>query len=115
MQSSLEKLLVEGPKVTRELQELRVTKRSEDGNIEVTVNAQGQLEALKLDARIYRKPNSKELADAILSLTKDATTEAREKSVVIAERIAPRESIERNMAGDIWGGYERIQDTLREV
>ena len=103
LQSSFEKMLVEGPKVAAEARAMTVTKKSKDGLVTVTVSARGELETLELDPRIYRRPDSRELAESIVELTQAATAEAKEAVIAIFEKIAPRTTVERHMNGDIEG------------
>ncbi|PRZ41762.1 DNA-binding protein YbaB [Antricoccus suffuscus] len=103
LQSSFEKMLVEGPKVAAAARAVSITKKSKDGLITVTVSARGELEKLELDPRIYRRPDSRELAESIVEVTQAAIAEAKEAVIEIFEKIAPRQTLERHMDGDIEG------------
>lgn len=67
------------------------TARSEDGMVEVTVGPRGQLVDLKLDPRIYRKPNSTELANKIVETTRRASEDAMNQGKQIVDQNTPAE------------------------
>jgi len=77
------------------------------------VNSRGELEKLVLDPRIYRRPDSRELAESIVEVTRAATAEAKEAVIEIFERIAPRATVERHMNGDIAGISENMRERMK--
>jgi DNA-binding protein YbaB len=63
-------------------QMLQVTAQawSPDRMVRVVVGPRGQLVELEIDPRVYRKPNSKALAAAILAAAREATEQAMSRS-----------------------------------
>src|SRR5262245_52256862 len=63
----------------RQLRQITATAKSDDGFISATVGPRGQLIKLDIDPRIYRRPDSKQLAAAITKTIQSATSEAMAK------------------------------------
>lgn len=71
------------------LDEVEGKAESDDGLVSVTVGARGELTALDLDPRIYRRPDSTALAESIVDTIAKARKDADEKGVAVADRIVP--------------------------
>lgn len=62
---------------------------SDDRLIKVTVGPRGQLTGLDLDPRLFRKPDSKALAAAILATARNAVEDAMHQTAEIVEGLIP--------------------------
>jgi len=60
----------------RDLNAITATGKSADGYVKATVGFRGQLLSLDLDPRIYRRPDSKGLAEAIVAAVRQAALDA---------------------------------------
>lgn len=76
--------------VQRELAGISETAESDDGLIGATVGARGELAELRLDPRIYRRPDSSALAEEILRAYRAARDAAQRKAFEISAGLLPR-------------------------
>ncbi|MGW0805480.1 YbaB/EbfC family nucleoid-associated protein [Nonomuraea sp. NPDC002799] len=72
-----------------ELSELSHTARSADGMVAVTVGLHGQVRAITLDPRVYRKLTPSHLADAIMDQIGKATSEVSDRMRTLVEPMLP--------------------------
>lgn len=108
LQGRFQKLVAEGPKLQDRARAVQVTEKSPDGLISATVGARGELIRLDLDPRIYRHPDSRELADTITDTIKAAGEKAKEQVVEVFETLVPREEMQQHMDGDMDSVLERM-------
>ncbi|MDQ4038113.1 MAG: YbaB/EbfC family nucleoid-associated protein [Actinomycetota bacterium] len=108
LQGRLQKLTTEGPEIHHRARAVQVTEKSPDGFISVTVGARGELIRLDLDPRIYRRPDSRQLADEITNAIKAAGAKAQEQVLDLFEPLIPREELQLHMDGDLEGVLERM-------
>lgn len=112
LQGRFEKLTTEGPKLQAQARAVQVTEKSQDGLISATVGARGELIRLDLDPRIYRRPDSRELADTITDTIKAAGVKAQERVLEVFEPLIPREEMQQHMDGDLEGVLERMSNQM---
>jgi len=112
LQGSFQKLVAEGPKLQERARTVQVTEKSPDGLISATVGSRGELIRLDLDPRIYRQPDSRELADTITDTIKAAGEKAQEQVLEVFEPLVPREDMQMHMDGNIEGMLERMTDQM---
>ncbi|MDQ3716272.1 MAG: YbaB/EbfC family nucleoid-associated protein [Actinomycetota bacterium] len=112
LQGRFEKLATEGPQLQERARAIQVTEKSSDGLIAATVGARGELIRLDLDPRIYRRPDSRELADTITETIKAAGAKAQEEVLEVFEPLVPREEMQLHMDGNIEGVLERMADQM---
>jgi DNA-binding protein YbaB len=60
----------------RDLAAITATGKSADGYVKATVGFRGQLVSLDLDPRIYRRPDTKALAESIVTAVRQAALDA---------------------------------------
>jgi DNA-binding protein YbaB len=65
--------------------------RSEDRLIRAVVGPRGQLVDLELDPRIFRSPDSKTLAAAILATVREAVEDSQRQSRELRDEIVPKD------------------------
>ena len=92
----------------RELGAVSVTATSPDGFVTATVGARGQLQRLKLDPRIYRRPDSAALAETITQTVQRAVAEAGRKVQDITDRRLPGADAGSYLRGDIAERFQRF-------
>ena len=92
----------------RELAALTATAKSPDGYVTATVGARGQLVRLQLDPRIYRRPDSQQLAASITDTVQKAAAEALERVKEVSQRYAPGADLPATMQGDLLKRLERF-------
>jgi DNA-binding protein YbaB len=66
--------------VQRELDDIRTEATSRDRLVTVTVDGRGRLLELEIDRSVFRSPNSRALADAVLDAVRRATDQAAEEA-----------------------------------
>jgi len=112
LKGRFEKLTTEGPKLQERARAVQVTEKSPNGLISATVGSRGELIRLDLDPRIYRQPDSRELADTITDTIKAAGVKAQEQVLEVFEPLVPREEMQLHMDGNVEGVLERMSDQM---
>ncbi|MFD1536960.1 YbaB/EbfC family nucleoid-associated protein [Nonomuraea guangzhouensis] len=83
---------------------VRVTGRSPDGLVTVTVGARGDLVRLDLDPRVFRRPDSGALAAVITETLHRAAAQAQEEVIAIFEPLIPPAQMRAQLQGDLDAG-----------
>ncbi len=112
LQNRFQELTTEGPKLQERARTIQVTEKSPDGLVSATVGSRGELIRLDLDPRIYRRPDSRELADTITDTIKAAGVKAQEEVLEVFEPLIPRDELQLHMDGNIEGVLERMTDQM---
>lgn len=112
LQARFEKMTREGPAIQQKAAEVRATEKSADGLISATVGPRGDLLKLELDPRIYRRPDSQELAETITETVKAAGVKASEQVLDLFAPIIPREDMQMHLDGNVDGVLDRISDKM---
>lgn len=112
LQGRFQKLATEGPELQKRARTVQVTAKSPDGLISATVGSRGELIRLDLDPRIYRHPDSRELADTITETIKAAGLKAQEEVLEVFEPLIPREELQMHIDGNMEGVLERMADQM---
>ncbi len=100
LQVKLHRLMDQGPELARQARAVQVTETSPDGLVSVTVGARGDLVRLDLDPRIYRRPDSRALADTITETVHRATAAAQEQVVQTFAGVADADQLRATVSGD---------------
>lgn len=108
LQASFERLVAEAPALHAKARAVEITEKSRDGLISVTVGARGDLIRLDIDPRIYRRPDSRALADAITDTIHLATAKAQDQVVELFEPLVPAEQMRVHLDGDLDGVLEQM-------
>jgi DNA-binding protein YbaB len=87
----LNKALANATQTRQEIVSVTGVAWSDDRLIKAVVGPRGQLIELEIDARVYRKPDSKQLAASILATVRAATEDATAKTKEIMDRAMPRD------------------------
>jgi len=108
LQARFDKLSTEAPAIQAQARAVQVTEKSPDGLISATVGARGELIRLDLDPRIYRRPDSRELADSITDTIKAAAAKAQDTVLDLFEPLVPRNEMAEHMSGNLEDVLERM-------
>ena len=100
LRSTAERLATEGPVLQQRARAVQVTETSRDGLVSVTVGSRGELLRLDIDPRVFRRPDSRALADSIADTIRSATTAAQERVLDVLEPLVPRTTMRRFLDGD---------------
>ncbi|WP_238015810.1 YbaB/EbfC family nucleoid-associated protein [Dactylosporangium sp. AC04546] len=108
LQRDVERLMTGLPELRRRAEELRVTHTSDDGLVTVTVDQRAQLVDVVFDPRIYRAPDSRGLAQALLGAVWAATAEAtRQVEDILTEYLPSGVKVRELLEEDIAAALER--------
>ncbi|GAA4329896.1 YbaB/EbfC family nucleoid-associated protein [Klenkia terrae] len=112
LQVKLHHLMDQGPELARQARAVQVTETSPDGLVSVTVGARGDLVRLDLDPRIYRRPDSRTLADTITETVHRATAAAQEQVVQTFAGVADADQLRATISGDDDALTEIVTDQM---
>lgn len=112
LQATFERLNAEAPKIHAKARELQITEKSRDGLISVTVGVRGDLIRLDIDPRIYRRPDSRALADTITETVQLAAAKAEERVIEMFAPLIPEEQIKMHIDGDLDGILEHMAQQM---
>lgn len=107
LRTQFEGLVERGPDLARQARGVTGSATSSDGLITATVDARGQLVQLDIDPRIYRRPDSRELADSIVETIKVAAGDAQEQVLDVFEPLVSKERMRSALTQD---GESVIED-----
>lgn len=101
LRSTFTKMTEQAPALHEKARTVQVTETSPDGLVTVTVGARGELVQLDIDPRVYRRPDSRQLADTIVETVQKAAARSQERVLEIFEPIVPREQMKAQLDGDL--------------
>jgi DNA-binding protein YbaB len=100
LQERLHRMMSEGPRLAEQARAVQATETSDDGLVSVTVGPRGELVRLDLDPRIYRRPDSRQLADTITATVQRATRAAEERVVQLLAPVVDSDQLRATLSGD---------------
>lgn len=112
LRADFQRMLTEGPQAAARARRITVTRRSRDGLVSVTVGPRGDLVTLDIDPRVFRRPDSRALADTIVETVQAAAAEAEQQVVETMSAVLPREAVEAQLSGDLEGYLEQMTDRM---
>lgn len=112
LMAEFERLRAGTADLQQKLQAIKVKAKSPDGYVSVTVGPRGQLLDLELDARIYRQPNSKELASTITATIQRAATEAANQVAELCTPFVPADEVKSHLNFDLDSLFRRTDSEL---
>lgn len=89
MLADLKRVTKELPDIQRKALEVTGTAWSDDRTVKAVVGPRGHLIELEIDPRVYRKPNSKELAATIVATVRKAIEESARQAQEIYDAALP--------------------------
>lgn len=96
----------------QKLRAVKGTATSSDGYVTATVGPRGQLLKLELDPRIYRRPNSRELASTITKTVQEATAKAQNAVEELCKPFVPDSQFQAHMNFDFNGIFQQLDSDL---
>ncbi|GIH14078.1 YbaB/EbfC family nucleoid-associated protein [Rugosimonospora africana] len=96
----------------QKLRQITATAKSDDGYVKATVGPRGQLIRLDLDPRIYRRPDSKQLAETITETIKRATADVMAQVSEACKPYIPEEELQAHLQFDVDGMRRRLDSEL---
>ncbi len=96
----------------RKLREITATARSDDGYVTAVVGPRGQLIRLDIDPRIYRRPDSKQLAATITATVHEAAAAAAATMAEVCRPYLPDEDLRAHLQFDVDGMRRRLDSEL---
>lgn len=100
LQDRLHQMMEQGPGLAERARAVQATETSDDGLVSVTVGPRGDLLRLDLDPRIYRRPDSRRLADTITETVHRAARAAQDRVVEVLAPIVDEDQLRATLAGD---------------
>lgn len=110
--AQFERMRSEYGTLQQKLRAVSATVKSEDGYVSATVGPRGQLIRLELDPRIYRRPNSRELATTITETIQKATAKAMESIEELCRPFVPDAQFQAHMNFDFDGIFRQLDSDL---
>jgi DNA-binding protein YbaB len=95
------RLQEELPAVHERARAFQLTEKSADGLISATVGARGDLVRLDIDPRVYRRPDSRALADSVTETVQRAAVKARAEVIQAFAPFVPAEQMKAYLEGDV--------------
>lgn len=112
LQATFERMSAEAPAIHAKARAVEITEKSRDGLITVTVGSRGELIRLDIDPRIYRRPDSRALADTITETIHLAVSKAQDRVVELFEPLIPAAQMRMHMDGDLEGVMEQMAQQI---
>jgi DNA-binding protein YbaB len=95
-----------------QLRSITATAKSDDGFITAVVGPRGQLVKLEIDPRIYRRPDSRQLATSIMKTIQAATADAMAKVAEVCKPYMPEADIQAHLQFDVDGMRHKLDSEL---
>ncbi|WP_432985975.1 YbaB/EbfC family nucleoid-associated protein [Dactylosporangium sp. CA-233914] len=96
----------------QQLQSITATAKSDDGFITAVVGPRGQLIRLDIDARVYRRPDSRQLASSIMKTIQAATQDAMQQVTEACKPYMPEADIQAHLSFDLEGMTHKLDSEL---
>ncbi|WP_214411983.1 YbaB/EbfC family nucleoid-associated protein [Sphaerisporangium fuscum] len=112
LRANFMRLQNEAPALHEKARAVQITETSKDGLISATVGPRGDLIRLDIDPRIYRHPDSRQLADSITSTVQKAAEKAQAKIIELFEPLIPAEQMKAHLDGDVESVLEQMTAQL---
>jgi len=112
LRETAEKLATDGPRLQAEAKAVHVTETSPNGLVTVTVGARGELVRLDIDPRVFRRPDSRELADTITETVHRAAAAAQQRVLDVFEPLVPRATLQAHLDGDTDAVIGQLNDQM---
>jgi len=94
------------------LKAVSATVTSDDGLVTVTVGPRGQVTKVEFDPRIYRRPNSKELAATVTDTIRRATGKAMAEVEDLCRPLVPDAQFQAYIDHDLEGIFRQLDADL---
>lgn len=113
LRNTFTRIQEEAPALHEKARAVQVTEKSRDGLVTATVGARGDLIRLDIDPRVYRRPDSRELADSIVETVQRAMVKAQDLVVELFEPLIPGEQMKAHIEGDLESVLNQMAAQMR--
>ncbi|GAA0726705.1 YbaB/EbfC family nucleoid-associated protein [Dactylosporangium roseum] len=96
----------------QQLRQITAIAKSDDGFITAVVGPRGQLIRLDIDPRVYRRPDSRQLAISITKTIQAATQDAMDKVAEACKPYLPDDQVQAHLQFDTEGMSRRLDAEL---
>jgi DNA-binding protein YbaB len=96
----------------QKLRQVQASVTSDDGLVTATVGPRGQLVRLELDPRLYRRPDSKQLATTITETIQRAAAQAQAQVTAACRPYMPDAEVQAHLDLDFGGMMRRLDHEL---
>ncbi|MFI5906772.1 YbaB/EbfC family nucleoid-associated protein [Dactylosporangium sp. NPDC051541] len=96
----------------QKLQTITATAKSDDGFITAVVGPRGQLIRLDIDARVYRRPDSRQLAQSITKAIQAASADAMQQVTDACKPFMAESDVQAHLAFDLQGMTHKLDSEL---
>ena len=96
----------------QKLQSITATAKSDDGFITAVVGPRGQLIRLDIDARVYRRPDSRQLAQSITKTIQAASADAMQQVANACKPLMAESDVQAHLAFDLQGMTHKLDSEL---
>jgi DNA-binding protein YbaB len=101
--------------VRQRLLDIRATAKSDDGYITVGVGHQGRVESIDIDPRIYRRPDSRQLAETLLETIKRAAADAQRQIDEVSKSFLGGGDLSAALNLDFDSIFRKVDEQLDEL
>jgi DNA-binding protein YbaB len=102
MMSQVRRMATEASSVQKKAMRITATVKSADDTVTATVGPRGHLIDLELDPKIYRRPNSAQLAQTIVQTVREAVEQAMNEGQDLLQEVLPDE-VQLDNLSESWG------------
>ncbi|WP_433083599.1 YbaB/EbfC family nucleoid-associated protein [Dactylosporangium sp. CA-052675] len=96
----------------QKLQAITATAKSDDGFITAVVGPRGQLIRLDIDARVYRRPDSRQLAQSITKTIQAASADAMRQVTEACKPFMAESTVQAHLEFDLQGMTHKLDSEL---
>nr|BFE63219.1 hypothetical protein GCM10020063_077450 [Dactylosporangium thailandense] len=96
----------------QKLQSITATAKSDDGFITAVVGPRGQLIRLDIDARVYRRPDSRQLAQSITKTIQAASADAMRQVTEACKPFMAESTVQSHLEFDLQGMTHKLDSEL---
>ncbi|SHN03279.1 YbaB/EbfC family nucleoid-associated protein [Cryptosporangium aurantiacum] len=96
----------------QQLRTIEVVVHSDDRLVTATLGPRGQLVRLELDPRIYRDPNSRELASKITDTIQKGARQVADRTLELCRPFLPEDDVRTQLDGDLDTFFTRLDNDI---
>jgi DNA-binding protein YbaB len=101
--------------VRRRLLAIRGKAKSDDGYITVEVGHRGWVESIDIDPRVYRRPDSRLLAETITETIKKAVEDVQNQVGKVSDSYVAGQDLRAALDLDIEGIFRRLESNFEDL
>ena len=101
--------------VRQRLLNIRATAKSDDGYITIGVGLQGRVESIDIDPRIYRRPDSRRLAETLLETIKRAMADVERQTDEVSKSFLGGGDLSAALKLDFESIFRKVDEQFDEL